>query len=195
MVVKLNAQCSEVQKYYDENSELEWQRLERHPFEMPLTLYMMEKYIRPGNRVLDVGGGPGRYSIHFAKMGCDVTLVDLSPGNVRFAMDKAAEAGVKFAAHAANCLELDTLNLNEFDHVLLMGPLYHLKEDADRKKAVEQAFEGVKVESVNTMRIKGKVKRQGRTQGRRPERKKAIVTLKKDSKGIEFFEGMADQNA
>ena len=63
------------------------------------------------------------------------------------------------------------------------------------KKAVEQAFEGVKVESVNTMRIKGKVKRQGRTQGRRPERKKAIVTLKKDSKGIEFFEGMADQNA
>ncbi len=144
MVVKLNAQCSEVQKYYDENSEMEWQRLERHPFEMPLTLYMMEKYIRPGDRVLDVGGGPGRYSIHFAKMGCDVTLVDLSPGNVRFAMDKAAEAGVKFAAHAANCLELDTLNLNEFDHVLLMGPLYHLKQDADRKKAVEQALHCLK---------------------------------------------------
>ena len=49
------------------------------------------------------------------------------------------------------------------------------------KMAVEQAFEGVKVESVNTMRVKGKVKRQGRTEGRRPERKKAIVTLKKDS--------------
>ena len=62
------------------------------------------------------------------------------------------------------------------------------------KMAVEQAFEGVKVESVNTMRVKGKVKRQGRTQGRRPERKKAIVTLKKDSKGIEFFEGMAEQD-
>ena len=60
------------------------------------------------------------------------------------------------------------------------------------KMAVEQAFEGVKVASVNTMHVKGKVKRQGRTQGRRPERKKAIVTLKKDSKGIEFFEGMAE---
>ena len=59
------------------------------------------------------------------------------------------------------------------------------------KRAIEQVFEGVKVESVNTMRIMGKIKRQGRTQGRRPERKKAIVTLKKDSKGIEFFEGMA----
>ena len=54
------------------------------------------------------------------------------------------------------------------------------------KKAVEQAFEGVKVESVNTMRIKGKVKRQGRTQGRRPERKKAIVTLK-DGDKIDFY--------
>lgn len=140
MVVHLNAQCSEVQKYYDENSEMEWQRLERHPFEMPLTLYMMEKYIRPGDRVLDIGGGPGRYSIHFAKMGCAVTLVDLSPGNIRFAKDKAAEAGVKFDAYAANCLELDTLDLREFDHVLLMGPLYHLKEDADRKMAVEQAM-------------------------------------------------------
>ena len=61
------------------------------------------------------------------------------------------------------------------------------------KKAVEQAFEGVKVESVNTMRVLGKIKRQGRTQGRRPEKKKAIVTLKKDSKGIEFFEGMAQE--
>ena len=140
MVVHLNAQCSEIQKYYDENSEMEWQRLERHPFEMPLTLYMMEKYIRPGDRVLDIGGGPGRYSIHFAKMGCEVTLVDLSPGNIRFAKDKAAEAGVKFNAYAANCLELNTLDLGEFDHVLLMGPLYHLKEDADRKMAVEQAM-------------------------------------------------------
>ena len=58
------------------------------------------------------------------------------------------------------------------------------------KKAVEAIF-GVKVESVNTVREIGKIKRQGRTQGRRPERKKAYVTLKQDSKGIEFFEGMA----
>ncbi|MDL2205943.1 50S ribosomal protein L23 [Eubacteriales bacterium OttesenSCG-928-N13] len=58
------------------------------------------------------------------------------------------------------------------------------------KYAVEQIF-GVKVKSVNTMRILGKMKRQGRTQGRRPERKKAYVTLTEASKGIEFFEGMA----
>ena len=49
----------------------------------------------------------------------------------------------------------------------------------------------VKVASVNTARIQGKIKRQGRTQGRRPERKKAFVQLKEDSKAIEFFESMA----
>ena len=61
------------------------------------------------------------------------------------------------------------------------------------KQALEEVFEGVKVETVNTMRVQGKIKRQGRTQGRRPERKKAIVTLKKDSKGIPFFEGMQSE--
>ena len=60
------------------------------------------------------------------------------------------------------------------------------------KAAIEEIFEGVKVESVNTMRTLGKMKRQGRTQGRTPEVKKAIVTLKKDSKAIPFFEGMAE---
>ena len=61
------------------------------------------------------------------------------------------------------------------------------------KQALESIFEGVKVESVNTMRTVGKIKRQGRTQGRTPEIKKAIVTLKKDSKPIPFFEGMAEE--
>ena len=59
------------------------------------------------------------------------------------------------------------------------------------KNAIEEVFPGVKVESVNTMRTEGKIKRQGRTQGCTAEVKKAIVTLKKDSKGIPFFEGMA----
>ena len=58
------------------------------------------------------------------------------------------------------------------------------------KQAVEAAF-GVKVESVNTLRTLGKIKRQGRYSGRTPEIKKAYVTLKEDSKAIEFFEGMA----
>ena len=56
--------------------------------------------------------------------------------------------------------------------------------------ALETIF-GVKVEKVNTLRTLGKIKRQGKFSGRTPEIKKAYVTLKKNSKEIEFFEGMA----
>ena len=59
------------------------------------------------------------------------------------------------------------------------------------KRALEAVFKDIQVEKVNTLRTMGKMKRQGRTQGRRPERKKAYVTLTEASKGIEFFEGMA----
>jgi large subunit ribosomal protein L23 len=55
------------------------------------------------------------------------------------------------------------------------------------KQAVEKIF-GVKVEKVNTMRVRGKKKRYGRFTGRTPERKKAIVKLTADSKPIELFE-------
>ena len=60
------------------------------------------------------------------------------------------------------------------------------------KLALEAVFKGIQVERVNTVRTLGKIKRQGRTSGRTPEIKKAYVTLKKDSKPIEFFEGMAE---
>ena len=58
------------------------------------------------------------------------------------------------------------------------------------RQAVEEIF-GVKVDSVNTINVLGKMKRQGNTQGRRPSIKKAYVKLKKDSKGIEFFDSIA----
>ena len=57
------------------------------------------------------------------------------------------------------------------------------------KKAVEEIF-GVKVQKVNTIRMDGKVKRQGYHIGRRANWKKAMVKLTADSKTIEFFEGM-----
>ena len=60
------------------------------------------------------------------------------------------------------------------------------------KLALESVFKGIKVDKVNTVRTLGKMKRQGKTEGRTPEIKKAYVTLKEDSKAIEFFEGMAE---
>ncbi|MBR2984755.1 MAG: 50S ribosomal protein L23, partial [Clostridia bacterium] len=58
------------------------------------------------------------------------------------------------------------------------------------KQAVEQIF-GVKVDKINTINVKGKHKRQGRTEGYTASRKKAIVTLTADSKAIEFFESLS----
>ena len=57
------------------------------------------------------------------------------------------------------------------------------------KLAVEKLF-GVQVASVHTVTCKGKLKRMGRYEGYTPDRKKAIVTLKADSKSIDFFDSL-----
>lgn len=93
-------------------------------------------------------------------------------------------------------------------HEVIQGPLITekatvLKEDGrtvcfrvaldanktEIKGAVEKLF-GVKVESVRTSRMNGKLKRYGRFEGRRPSWKKAFVTLREGEKMIEFFEGV-----
>ena len=58
------------------------------------------------------------------------------------------------------------------------------------KAAVEEIFK-VKVASVNTMNVYGKIKRQGRTEGLTGNYKKAIVQLSSDSKSIEFFDSLS----
>lgn len=137
-------QIEEVKAHYDADPALEWQRLEENREEFLLTTCMMDRYIKPGDSVLDIGGGPGRYAVYYARKGCKVTLADLSEGNVAFAGTKAEEEGLPLTALAANCLELDSLHLGQFDHVFLMGPLYHLLEAADRVMAVEVALRQLK---------------------------------------------------
>lgn len=58
------------------------------------------------------------------------------------------------------------------------------------KKAVEECFPGTVVAKVNTMNVRGHLRRQGRNEGFTPAWKKAIVTLTEDSKPIEFFDGL-----
>ena len=59
----------------------------------------------------------------------------------------------------------------------------------DIAKAVETLF-GVKVEKVNTMNVRGQMRRYGRFEGYKASWKKAVVTLTEDSKTIAFFDGM-----
>ncbi len=134
----------EVKQYYEENAQKEWDRLEQHPFEFLFTTYMLDQHIRPGDSVLDIGGGPGRYSLYYAEKGCPVTLLDLSQANTALSRDKAAERGVPLRTVTGSCLELDSLVDGQFDHVLLMGPLYHLTQRRDRETAVRLALSKLK---------------------------------------------------
>lgn len=126
-----------VKAFYNASVESEWNRLEARPFEFEINRHFIDRYVKPGDRVLDAGGGPGRYSLYLAERGADVTLLDLSQGNVEFAQQKAKELGLSIQAQCADACTLDTAVEGQFDAVLLMGPLYHLLEEADRKQAVE----------------------------------------------------------
>ena len=80
-----------------------------------------------------------------------------------------------------------------YDGIASKRYTFIVKKDANKTQitaAVEKLF-SVKVESVNTVTCKGKRKRMGRSEGYTPDRKKAIVTLKEDSKPIEFFDSLA----
>lgn len=136
----MREQKEAVRTHYDTDPKKEWDRLQkRHPYEKYITVHMMDRYIRPGDRILDIGGGPGHYSVHYAKQGHDVTLLDLSDGNVRFAKQKARQYGVKITALQGDAMDLSRFADATFDTVFLMGPLYHLMSEESRTRAVREA--------------------------------------------------------
>jgi len=124
-----------VKEYYNAGVENEWVRIEGRP-EFLITSRYLNRYIKPGDAVLDVGGGPGRYALPLAEKGCDVVLLDLADENVKFAEARAAEQGMKIQTICGDACEVDTLVEGQFDHILLMGPLYHLISESERTKAV-----------------------------------------------------------
>ena len=129
-----------IRAHYNADPRKEWDRLQkRTPYEKYITVHMMDRYIQPGCSILDIGGGPGHYSIHYAKRGHPVTLLDLSDGNVRFAKQKARQYGVKITALQGNALDLSRFRNDSFDTVFLMGPLYHLMDEESRIQAIREA--------------------------------------------------------
>lgn len=136
-----------VKAHYDSSPESEWNRLEGFHFEFEITIHMLNRYMKKG-KVLDIGGGPGRYSLYLASLGYDVTLIDLSDGNVNFAINKAKELGLSIKAYQADARYISNLPLEEYDYVLLMGPLYHLFKVEDRKKCVMEAKKYLKDDGI-----------------------------------------------
>lgn len=129
----------EIEDFYENYDE--WNRLERHKIEFEITKKFFDKYIPANSRILDIGGGPGRYSIYLASRGHKVTLLDLTKKHIEIAKDKAEQYGVQLEQYIhGNALELPKYNLGQFDVILLMGPLYHLTKYEDRQKAVADAL-------------------------------------------------------
>lgn len=129
----------QVENYYEGYDE--WHRLERHKVEFEITKKYIDKYVPSNSRILDIGGGPGRYSIYLASKGHKVTLLDLTKKYVEIAKEKALEYKVKLEGFIhGSALELPKYNLGEFDVILLMGPLYHLTNLADREKVMRDTM-------------------------------------------------------
>ena len=135
-----------IETFYDDNTQYEWDRLGRHRMEFEVTMLALKNYLpEPPQKVLDVGAGPGRYSVALGGQGYDVTLVDLSKNCLDFAKDKASEAGIELAGYIhGNALNLSQIERQSCDAVLLMGPLYHLLTMKQRQKAVHEAQEVLK---------------------------------------------------
>jgi ubiquinone/menaquinone biosynthesis C-methylase UbiE len=135
------SKVAEVEEYYDNIVEKEWTRLDRNRTEFAVTMRTLKEHMpKPPAKILDVGGGPGRYAIALAQQGYAVTLVDLSKRCLEFAKEKAEEAGVKLTSYAhINATNLKQIPRASFDIVLLMGPMYHLLTSKDRRKAINES--------------------------------------------------------
>lgn len=135
-----------VQRFYDEDPQREWDRLTMDRIEYAVTMRALDEHLpKAPATILDIGGGPGRYSIELAGRGYDVTLADLSQANLAFARERAAEAAVTLTAFKhADARDLSQFADNSFDAVLLMGPLYHLLDEGDRQAAVAEALRVVR---------------------------------------------------
>lgn len=133
----------DIENYYKGYDE--WNRLERHKIEFEITKRYLNKYVPNGSRVFDIGGGPGRYSIHLAKNGHKVVLLDLIQKHIDIAKIKADENNAQIEKYICDdALKLSKYDLGKFDVVLIMGPLYHLIYKEDREKVVRDALSFLK---------------------------------------------------
>lgn len=132
---------STIESFYDRAPDYEWNRLERHRMELAITQRAILEYSPAAPAaILDCGGGPGRYAIWLAQLGYDVTLLDLSAENLAVAQTQAGEAGVQLDDFIhGTATNLSQFGDEQFDVVLLLGPLYHLMERSEQIQAVEEA--------------------------------------------------------
>lgn len=135
-----------VKKYYSEQGIREWRRLVGDPYrrlEFDTTMHFIRKYLpKKKGLVLDAGGGPGRYTIEFGKLGFDVTLLDLSSEMLEIAKSHIERSPVKKRVRKIIQGSIDDLSIFEnetFDAVACLGgPLSHVVDEVRREKGIDE---------------------------------------------------------
>ena len=129
-----------IRQYYENYDEEGRLLLQHGRVEYLTTLRYIHEYAdAPGKcRILEVGAGTGRYSIALAEEGYSVTAVELVEHNLGILKEKAG-ALTALTAVQGNALDLSAFPDGSFDLTLVLGPMYHLFSDADRKKALAEA--------------------------------------------------------
>jgi ubiquinone/menaquinone biosynthesis C-methylase UbiE len=126
--------------YYDRSPEEA--RLEQGPFqlEQARTRELIRRFAPPPpGTVVDVGGAAGAYALWLVEAGYEVHLVDAVPRLVAEARRRSAAAGLPLASCRVGDARALEMPDETADVVLLLGPLYHLTDAADRSRAVSEA--------------------------------------------------------
>ena len=134
---------SDIRSYYDSATERELARLGRHQLEHDITWLYLDRYLPSEGAVLDIGAGAGGYTVELARRGYTVTAVDLSGKLIELCRKRVSEAGLakNVTFLVADARDLRDVGHGPFDAVLLMGPLYHLVLEEDRRTALREAFD------------------------------------------------------
>lgn len=101
-------------------------------------VHYIEKYFRTGDKILDIGAGTGEYSLYFAEKGYQVSALELSEKNIEL-FQKKISPSAPIDLVQGNALDLSRYDDETFDIVLVFGPLYHLHNDEDKLKCIQEA--------------------------------------------------------
>jgi SAM-dependent methyltransferase len=137
----MNDDVSDIAAYYNNDPAREDSRLERHQLEYELTWRYLNQYLPPQGSILEIGAGTGRYTLGLAKRGHTITAVDMSAALLEEGKRRIAAEGLERQVQfvEADARDLSKVNAKGFEAVLLMGPLYHLVIEADRRAALKEA--------------------------------------------------------
>ena len=129
--------------FYNRNQESEQSRLDRHQLEWDLTWRYLDQYLPRQGTILEIGSATGRYTLELARRGYAITCLDLSKVLLEKCKENVAREGLEKQVQfvLADARNLGGVVKTAFDAVLLMGPLYHLVLETDRKTALKESFD------------------------------------------------------